>query len=81
MRHNFKKVGRRFKNTIKRVGTVVRKGAGAIRTILGTIDGATGGALTSRLQSDPRSAMLLQGVNNLADRDARINIREQSKLQ
>jgi hypothetical protein len=81
MRPNFKKVGRRARNTFKRVGTIIRKGASIVRSILGTIDNATGGALTSKLQSDPRSAMLLGQVNALADRDARINVREQSKLQ
>ena len=81
MRPNFKKVGRRARNTFKRVGTIIRKGVSIVRSILGTIDNATGGALTSKLQSDPRSAMLLGQVNALADRDARINVREQSKLQ
>ena len=81
MRPNFKKVGRRARNIFKRVGTIIRKGASIVRSILGTIDNATGGALTSKLQSDPRSAMLLGQVNALADRDARINVREQSKLQ
>ena len=81
MRPNFKKVGRRARNTFKRVGTIIRKGASIVRSILGTIDNATGGAVTSKLQSDPRSAMLLGQVNALADRDARINVREQSKLQ
>jgi len=79
MRPNFKKVGRRARNTFKRIGTIVRKGASVIRSILGTIDNATGGALTSKLQSDPRSAMLLGQVNSLADRDARMNAREHVK--
>jgi hypothetical protein len=79
MRPNFKKVGRRARNTFKRVGTVIRKGVSVIRSILGTIDNASGGALTSKLQSDPRSAMLLGQVNSLADRDARMNAREQNR--
>ena len=79
MRTNFKKVGRRARNTFKRVGTVIRKGASIVRSILGTIDNASGGALTARLQSDPRSAMLLGQVNALSDRDARINAREHVK--
>ena len=81
MRPNFKKVGSRARNTFKRVGTVIRKGKGAsiVRSILGTIDNASGGALTARLQSDPRSAMLLGQVNSLADRDARMNAREQNR--
>ena len=79
MRTNFKKVGRRARNTFKRVGTVIRKGASIVRSILGTIDNASGGALTARLQSDPRSAMLLGQVNALSDRDARINAREQNR--
>ncbi len=81
MRLNFKKVGRRARNTFKRVGTIIRKGASLVRSILGTIDNETGGALTSKLQSDPRSALLLGQVNALADRDARIKVREESKLQ
>jgi hypothetical protein len=50
MRTNFKKVGRRARNTFKRVGTIIRKGASVIRSILGTIDNASGGALTAKLQ-------------------------------
>ncbi len=50
MRPNFKKVGRRARNTFKRIGTIVRKGASIVRSILGTIDNASGGALTARLQ-------------------------------
>ncbi len=61
------------------MGTFVRKSASVIRSILGTIDNASGGALTSKLQSDPRSAMLLGQVNSLADRDARMNAREHVK--
>jgi hypothetical protein len=76
MRPNFKKIGRRARNTFKRVGTIVRKGATVIRSILGTIDNASGGALTARLQSDPRSAMLLGQVNALSDRDARMVARD-----
>jgi len=77
MKTNFKKVGRRFKNTARRVGSIIRKGASVIRTILGTIDNASGGALTSKLQSDPRTAMMLGGVNSLASRDDRIKMRNQ----
>ncbi len=79
MRTNFRKVGRRARNTIKRVGTVVRKGASTVRSILGTIDAATGGALTSMIQQDPRGAVALGAVNALADRDARIKDRERVK--
>jgi hypothetical protein len=79
MRPNFKKVGRRARNTFKRIGTIVRKGASILRSILGTIDNATGGALTSKLQSDPRSAMLLGQVNSLADRDARMTARHHAR--
>jgi hypothetical protein len=77
MKTNFKKVGRRFKNTTRRVGSIIRKGASIVRSILGTIDNASGGALTAKLQSDPRTAMMLGGVNSLASRDDRIKMRNQ----
>jgi len=67
---NFKKLGRRFKNTGRRIGTIIRKGASIVRTLLGTVDNMSGGALTQKLQSDPRSALLLGQVNRLADIDA-----------
>jgi hypothetical protein len=67
---NFKKLGRRFKNTGRRIGTIIRKGAAMVRTLLGTVDSMSGGALTQKLQSDPRSALLLGQVNRLADIDA-----------
>ncbi len=76
MRTNFKTVGRRALNTIKRVGTVVRKGASTVRSILGTVDAATGGALTSMIQRDPRGAMALGALNAIADRDDSIADRD-----
>jgi hypothetical protein len=76
MRTNFKKVGRRFKNTVKKVGTIIRKGASVAKTILGTIDNFSGGALSARLQSDPRGALALGLVNNLADKDKQIKYRQ-----
>lgn len=81
MRTNFKKVGRRFKNTVKKVGTIVRRGASVAKTILGTIDNFSGGALSASLQSDPRGALALGLVNNLADRDRRIKDREERKYR
>lgn len=82
MRTNFKKVGRRFKNTVKKVGTIIRRGASVAKTILGTIDNFSGGAISARLQSDPRGALALGLMNNLANRDQRIKDREQQrKLQ
>ena len=56
---------------MKRVGTIVKKGSGVVRTILGVVDNLSGGALTQKLQSDPRSALLLGQVNRLADLDAK----------
>ncbi len=79
MKTNFKKVGRRARNTFKRIGTIIRKGASVVRTILGTVDAATGGALTSKLQSDPRCAMLLGQVNALSDRDAKMTARQHDR--
>lgn len=70
MKPNFQKIGRRLKNTGKRVGTIVRKGASFVRTIMGTIDNATGGALSRTISADPRGAMILGQVNRLADKDA-----------
>jgi hypothetical protein len=81
MRTNFKKVGRRFKNTVKKVGTIIRRGASVAKTILGTIDNFSGGALSARLQSDPRGALALGLVNNLADRDRRITERGERKYK
>jgi hypothetical protein len=81
MRTNFKKVGRRFKNTVKKVGTIIRKGASVAKTILGTVDNFTGGALSSTLSSDPRGALALGLVNNLADRDRRITERGERKYR
>lgn len=79
MRTNFKKVGRRFKNTVKKVGTIIRRGASVAKTILGTIDNFSGGALSARLQSDPRGALALGLVNNLADRDRRIKFKDREE--
>jgi hypothetical protein len=76
MKTNFKKVGRRFKNTVKKVGTIIRKGASVAKTILGTIDNFSGGALSARLQSDPRGALALGLVNNLANKDKQIKYRQ-----
>jgi hypothetical protein len=81
MRTNFKKVGRRFKNTVKKVGTIIRRGASVAKTILGTIDNFSGGAVSARLQSDPRGALALGLVNNLADRDRRITERGERKYR
>ncbi len=81
MRTNFKKVGRRFKNTVKKVGTIIRRGASVAKTILGTIDNFSGGAVSARLQSDPRGALALGLVNNLADRDRRITERGERKYK
>jgi hypothetical protein len=67
---NFKKLGRRFKNTGRRIGTIIRKGASMVRTLLGTVDNMSGGAMSAKMQSDPRSALLLGQVNRLADIDA-----------
>jgi len=81
MRTNFKKVGRRFKNTVKKVGTIVRRGASVAKTILGTIDKFTGGAMTARLQADPRSALALGLVNNLANKDKEIKFSGERKYK
>lgn len=79
MRTNFKKVGRRFKNTVKKVGTIIRRGASVAKTILGTIDNFSGGALSARLQSDPRGALALGLVNNLANRDKKIKFKDREE--
>jgi hypothetical protein len=76
---NFKKLGRKAKNTMKRVGTIIRKGAGIVRGIIGNIDKISGGQLSRAISSDPRGAALMSGVNQLADRDARMMDREKNK--
>jgi hypothetical protein len=80
MKTNFRKVGRRFKNTMKKTGTIIRKGAGVVRGIVGTVDKLTGGQLSKMITSDPRGMMLMAGVNSLADRDKKIRNREQRKI-
>ncbi len=70
-------MGRIFKNTIKKTGTIIRKGAGIVRGIVGNVDKLTGGQLSKMIMSDPRGMMLMAGVNALADRDDRIKMRDQ----
>ena len=62
----FKNTGRKFKNTMRRVGTIVGKAGNVVKTIIGTVDGISGGALSKAISSDPRGALLLQGGNRVA---------------
>ena len=65
---NFKRLGRRTKNTLKKVGTIVRKGAGVVRGIIGNVDKITGGGISRMISSDPRAMMLMGGINHIADK-------------
>jgi hypothetical protein len=76
---DFKRVGRRAKNTFKRVGTIVRKAGGVVRGIIGTVDKLSGGMLSQAIQSDPRGMALMAGVNHLADKNKEIEDWERLK--
>jgi hypothetical protein len=78
-RLNLTRLGRRTKNTIKKIGTIVRKGASVVRGIIGNVDKISGGGLSKMISSDPRGMLLLGGVEQLADRDKQIMMREQLK--
>lgn len=78
-RLNLTRLGRRTKNTMKRIGTIIRKGASVVRGIIGNVDKISGGGLSKMISSDPRAMMLMGGVEQLADRDKKIMMREQLK--
>jgi len=78
-RLNLTRLGRRTKNTMKRIGTIIRKGASVVRGIIGNVDKISGGGLSKMISSDPRAMMLMSGVEQLADRDKQIMMREQLK--
>lgn len=78
-RLNFTRLGRRTKNTMKRIGTIIRKGASVVRGIIGNVDKISGGGLSKMISSDPRAMMLMGGVEQLANRDKQIMMREQLK--
>lgn len=78
-RLNFKRLGRRTKNTMKKIGTIIRKGASVVRGIIGNVDKISGGGLSRMISSDPRGMMLMNGVEELANRDKQIMMREQLK--
>lgn len=78
-RLNLTRLGRRTKNTMKRIGTIIRKGAGVVRGIIGNVDKISGGGLSKMISSDPRAMMLMGGVEQLANRDKQIMMREQLK--
>jgi hypothetical protein len=78
-RLNLTRLGRRTKNTMKRIGTIIRKGASVVRGIIGNVDKISGGGLSKMIASDPRAMMLMGGVEQLANRDKQIMMREQLK--
>lgn len=65
---NFKRLGRRTKNTLKKVGTIVRKGAGVVRGIIGTVDKITGGKISRMVSNDPRAMLLMGGLDHIAEK-------------
>lgn len=65
---NFKNVGRKTKNTIKRAGTIIKKGASVVRGIVGTIDKMSGGGLSRAISSHPKGAIIMSGINQIADK-------------
>jgi hypothetical protein len=67
MKPNFRKTSRRARNTFKRIGTIIKKGAGVAQNIVKTVDKFTGGALSSMISRDPRGAMLLGALDAVAD--------------
>ena len=69
---NLVRLGRKTRNTMRKIGSIVRKGASVVRGIIGNVDKASGGQLSRMISSDPRGAMLMNGVNQLADRDTRM---------
>lgn len=69
---NLVRLGRKTRNTMRKIGSIVRKGASVVRGIIGNVDKASGGQLSRMISSDPRGAMLMSGVNQLADRDIRM---------
>lgn len=60
---NLKRLGRRTKNTINRVSSIVKKGAGTVRGIVGNVDKVTGGALSRAIASNPKSQAIMSGIN------------------
>jgi hypothetical protein len=65
---NFKNVGRKTKNTINRVGTIIKKGASVVRGIVGTIDKMSGGGLSRAISSHPAGSAIMSGINQIADK-------------
>jgi hypothetical protein len=64
-RPNFKRLGRRFNNTVKRVGTIVKRGANMVRSLIGNVDKMSGGQITRAITSDPRAMALMSGLNQI----------------
>jgi hypothetical protein len=65
---NFKNLGRKTKNTIKRVGTIIKKGASVVHGIVGTIDKMSGGGLSRAISSHPTGAAIMGGINTIANK-------------
>jgi hypothetical protein len=66
---NLVRLGRKTRNTMRKIGSIVRKGASIVRGIIGNVDKASGGQLSRMISSDPRGALLMSGVNQLADKN------------
>jgi hypothetical protein len=65
---NLQRLGRRTKNTIKRVGTIVQKGARVVRGIVGTVDKISGGRLSQAINTHPAGKAIMTGVNMIANK-------------
>jgi hypothetical protein len=65
---NLQRLGRRTKNTLNKVGTIVKKGAKVVRGIVGTVDKFTGGGLSKAINTHPAGRAIMTGVNVVANK-------------
>lgn len=65
---NLQRLGRRTKNTLKRVGTIVQKGAKVVRGIVGTVDKLSGGGLSKAINAHPMGRAAMTGVNMIGNK-------------
>jgi hypothetical protein len=65
---NLQRLGRRTKNTMKRVGNIVQKGAKVVRGIVGTVDKLTGGGLSKAINTHPMGRAVMTGVNMIGNK-------------
>jgi hypothetical protein len=53
---------------MKRVGTIIQKGANVVRGIVGTVDKISGGRLSQAINSHPAGKAIMTGVNMVANK-------------